>query len=266
MLYAAKNGKKLTEKSSSPTISYNNLDYGNYTFTATVKSLSGEVLSDSIVYQFSYPAPFYLSIWAWFGYAFLLYVCVYGYTRWHTNKIVRRNQKVAEAKLMVQKMKVLEQERIIAEQQKILLENELEIKGKETASIAFDMLALKNSMGDVKEQLLSGMHRGTLSSRDVNKILMQMKSQDTDLFWSTFQNNFDLIHKRFFRNLHEKYPELTANDMKICALLRLNLNTKDIANFTHLSIRGVESVRYRLRKKLGIPSEKSLTDFLIEFE
>ena len=95
---------------------------------------------------------------------------------------------------------------------------------------------------------------------------MQMKSRDTDLFWSTFQNNFDLIHKRFFRNLHEKYPELTANDMKICALLRLNLNTKDIANFTHLSIRGVESVRYRLRKKLGIPSEKSLTDFLIEFE
>lgn len=262
----AKNGKKLTEKSSSPTISYNNLDYGNYTFTATVKSLSGEVLSDSIVYQFSYPAPFYLSIWAWFGYAFLLYVCVYGYTRWHINKIVRRNQKVAEAKLMVQKMKVLEQERIIAEQQKILLENELEIKGKETASIAFDMLALKNSMGDVKEQLLSGMHRGTLSSRDVNKILMQMKNQDTDLFWSTFQNNFDLIHKRFFRNLHEKYPELTANDMKICALLRLNLNTKDIANFTHLSIRGVESVRYRLRKKLGIPSEKSLTDFLIELE
>lgn len=118
--------QKLIEKSSSPTISYNNLDYGDYTFTATVKSLSGEVLSDSIVYQFSYPAPFYLSIWAWFGYAFLLYVCVYGYTRWHTNKIVRRNQKVAEAKLMVQKMKVLEQERIIAEQQKILLENELE--------------------------------------------------------------------------------------------------------------------------------------------
>ena len=51
-------------------------------------------------------------ILAWFGYAFLLYVCVYGYTRWHINKIVRRNQKVAEAKLMVQKMKVLEQERI----------------------------------------------------------------------------------------------------------------------------------------------------------
>lgn len=260
------NGKTLSETSSSPTITYNNLGYGDYTFTATVKDLSGEKLGGQIVYKFSNPTPFYLSIYAWICYALLLYAGVYTYIRWHTNKIVRRNQKIAAAKLMAQKMKTLEQERIIAEQQKKLLENELELKGKETASMAFDMLALKNSMGGVKEQLLDGVRRGTISTRDVNKILMQMKDKDTDLFWSTFQNNFDLIHKRFFRNLHEKYPELTANDMKICALLRLNLNTKDIANFTHLSIRGVESVRYRLRKKLGIPTDKSLTDFLIEFE
>lgn len=260
------NGQTLCETSNSPVISYNNLGYGDYTFTATVQNLSGEKLGGQIIYKFSYPTPFYLSIWAWIGYAFLLYVGVYTYIRWHTNKIVRRNQKIAAAKLMAQKMKTLEQERIIAEQQKKLLENELELKGKETASMAFDMLALKNSMGGVKEQLLDGVRRGTISTRDVNKILMQMKDKDTDLFWSTFQNNFDLIHKRFFRNLHEKYPELTTNDMKICALLRLNLNTKDIANFTHLSIRGVESVRYRLRKKLGIPTDKSLTDFLIEFE
>ncbi len=260
------NGQTLTETSNLPQISYNNLGYGNYTFTATVKNLSGEKLGGQIAYKFSYPTPFYLSIWAWLCYALLLYACIHLYIRWHTNKIVRRNQKIAAAKLMAQKMKALEQERIIAEQQKKLLENELELKGKETASMAFDMLAMKNSMGGVKEQLLDGVRRGTISTRDVNRILMQMKDKDTDLFWSTFQNNFDLIHKRFFRNLHEKYPELTANDMKICALLRLNLNTKDIANFTHLSIRGVESVRYRLRKKLGIPTDKSLTDFLIEFE
>ena len=166
---------------------------------------------------------------------------------------------------MQQKMKVLEQERIIAEQQKVILENELSVKGKDVASMALDMVAMKNSMESVREQLLEGMRHGTITSKNANRILQQLKEGDSELFWSTYHNNFDLIHKRFFRNLHEQYPELTSNDLKICALLRLNLNTKDIASFTHLSVRGVEGARYRIRKKLGIPSDKSLTDFLLEF-
>ena len=132
--------------------------------------------------------------------------------------------------------------------------------------MAFDMVAMNNSISEAKETLLEGMRKGTITTKNASKLLLQMKSGDNDLFWNTFQNNFDLIHKKFFRSLREKYPDLTSNDLKVCALLRLKLNTKDIANFTHLTIRGVEGARYRLRKKLGIPTDKSLTDFLIEFE
>lgn len=259
-------GNTLTESSYSPEMVYSNFGFGDYELTVVVKNLKGDIIGKPLVYSFSFPTPFLLSWWAWLMYLLLLSALVYGFIRWRTNKIIRRNKKIAEKELMEQKMKSLEQERIIAEQQKQLLENELALKGKDVASMAFDMVAMNNSISEAKETLLEGMRKGTITTKNASKLLLQMKSGDNDLFWNTFQNNFDLIHKKFFRSLREKYPDLTSNDLKVCALLRLNLNTKDIANFTHLTIRGVEGARYRLRKKLGIPTDKSLTDFLIEFE
>ena len=81
-----------------------------------------------------------------------------------------------------------------------------------------------------------------------------------------YQANFDLIHENFFRNLRSRYPQLTSSDLKFCAFLRLNLSTKDIANLTHLTVRGVEAARYRLRRKLALPEGASLVDFFIDFK
>ena len=262
--YSLSGGTSVDEDSASPEVSFTNLAYGNYKLTVSVRSVDGKALG-SVTYGFSYSRPFYNSIWAWILYVLALAALIYFYARWHTAREVSRNKKMVEEELMKQKMKALEQDRIIAEQQKVILENELTDKSKDVASMALDMVAMKNSMESVREQLLEGMRNGTLSSKNANRILQQLKEGDNDMFWSTYHTNFDLIHKRFFRNLHERYPELTSNDLKICALLRLNLNTKDIASFTHLSVRGVEGARYRIRKKLGLPSDKSLTDFLLEF-
>lgn len=84
--------------------------------------------------------------------------------------------------------------------------------------------------------------------------------------WAIFQTNFDRIHENFFRNLHLNYPELTSNDLRFCAYLRLNLSSKDIAHLMNISLKGVEMARSRIRKKIGIPSTKSLTEFMIEFK
>ena len=258
-------GKTIEETSSVPEISYSSMEYGSHTLTITVTDISGKTLGKT-QYAFNNPTPFYISIWAWMLYAAALYAVVYYYIKWRTTRIVERNRKQAERELMQQKMKTLEQERIIAEQQKVILENELSVKGKDMATLAFDMATMKSSMENARESLIEGMRNGSISTRNANKILQQMKADNNDMFWATYRNNFDLIHKRFFRTLHEKYPDLTSNDLRLCALLRLNLNTKEIASFTRLSIRGVEGARYRLRKKLGIPTDKSLTDFLIEIE
>ena len=83
--------------------------------------------------------------------------------------------------------------------------------------------------------------------------------------WAIFQTNFDRIHEKFFTNLKERYPDLTPGDLRLCALLRLNMPTKDMARMQNLSVRGIEAARYRLRKKLNLPEGQSLVDFMIQF-
>ena len=115
--------------------------------------------------------------------------------------------------------------------------------------------------------MLTQKHKGGITPKDMDAILKQIESNigNTE-FLDIYQKNFDLIHEHFFRTLRERYPSLTASDLKFCALLRLNLNTKDIAKFTNLTIRGVEAARYRLRKKLNLTENESLIEFLIDLK
>ncbi|MEG2666949.1 MAG: helix-turn-helix transcriptional regulator, partial [Bacteroidales bacterium] len=75
-----------------------------------------------------------------------------------------------------------------------------------------------------------------------------------DESWKEFELRFEEVHTDFFKKLNDRFPDLTQNDKRLCAYLRLNISTKDIANLLYLSVAGVESARYRLRKKLNINS------------
>ncbi|HAT62067.1 MAG TPA: two component regulator propeller, partial [Prevotella sp.] len=116
---------------------------------------------------------------------------------------------------------------------------------------------------EMKEEL-SNNHSGKLTKENIYRMLNHITDDiDNDTYWDMYQKNFDLIHKNFFRNLRKINPELTATDLKFCALLRLNRSTKEIALFTGLTTRGVEGARYRLRKKLDIPKGQSIVQFLL---
>ena len=83
-----------------------------------------------------------------------------------------------------------------------------------------------------------------------------------DKDWEKFEIYFNNIHDRFTQILKEKFPILTANDIKMCAYLRMNLSTKEIASILNISVRGVEISRYRLRKKMNLENGVNLTDYL----
>lgn len=72
------------------------------------------------------------------------------------------------------------------------------------------------------------------------------------------------------KRLHARHPDLSNNERMMCAYLKMNLSTKEIAPLLNISVRGVETIRYRLRKKFGLEREDSLTDYLsnstVEFE
>ena len=76
------------------------------------------------------------------------------------------------------------------------------------------------------------------------------------------EDQFDLIHNNFMKRLHAKHPELSHNERMMCAYLKMNLSTKEIAPLLNISVRGVETIRYRLRKKFALEREDSLTDYL----
>jgi DNA-binding CsgD family transcriptional regulator len=74
------------------------------------------------------------------------------------------------------------------------------------------------------------------------------------------------VHSDFVVNLKEKHASVTGNEIKLCTYLRMNLSTKEIAQLMNISVRGVEISRYRLRKKLQLPSEVNLFDYLISLQ
>ena len=81
--------------------------------------------------------------------------------------------------------------------------------------------------------------------------------------WEHFAHHFDQVHVNFLKHLREQFPQLSSNDYKLCAYLRMNLSTKEIAPLMNISVRGVEGSRYRLRRKINLPNDANLTAFIL---
>lgn len=261
------NDLDLESYSLEPTITYGSLGYGNYHFSATVLNLNGEP-SGSVDYYFTVPKPFYLSFFAIFLYIIAIAAITWFIARYRAAVVLNKRRKEYEAEKVKQDLKMMEQQRIIDQQQQQLLESELSNKGKEIASLALDLFTKDRAIESLRE-IVKKRNSGDKSLQpDIDVLLKQINTSNLQNkeFWDLYQANFDLIHENFFRNLRKRYPSLTSSDLKFCAFLRLNLTTKDIANVTNLTIRGVEAARYRLRKKLALPEGTSLVDFFIDFK
>ncbi|MGN1245986.1 MAG: hypothetical protein ACI4UN_05065 [Muribaculaceae bacterium] len=260
-------GIDLSSQSQNPQISYTSLAYGQYHFTADALNANHEPIG-TVEYHFSVPRPFYLSFVAICIYVVLLVAVTYFFTRWRTARTMEDRRREYEAEKVKQDLKMMEQQRIIDRQQQQLLQSELSNKGKEIASLALDVFTKDRAIESLR-QLVGKKHPGgKLPQAEVDSLLKQINTSNLQNkeFWDLYQANFDLIHENFFRNLRQRYPALTPSDLKFCAFLRLNLSTKDIANITNLTIRGVEAARYRLRRKLQLPEGTSLVDFFIDFK
>jgi len=82
--------------------------------------------------------------------------------------------------------------------------------------------------------------------------------------WNLFETSFNETHESFFKKLKVGHPYLVPNDLKLCAYLRMNMSSKEMASLLNISVRGVEIRRYRLRKKLEVSHDKNLVEFLME--
>ena len=83
--------------------------------------------------------------------------------------------------------------------------------------------------------------------------------------WDEFERWFADVHTGFFTNIRSAYPELSQRELKVCALLRLNLLTKDIANLLNIQPKSVDIYRHRIRRKLGLTIKENLIGFLAKY-
>jgi len=110
--------------------------------------------------------------------------------------------------------------------------------------------------------LQSNTHDSSLKSKIsliINRIDKEFDSQKQNELFETY---FDEVHEDFFKRLSEAYPSLTPREMKLCAYIKMNISSKEIATLLNISLRGVEISRYRLRKKLNIDRTENLTAFI----
>ena len=245
---------------------YYNLPAGDYILYARIKDSSGKVLS-TINYSFRIKNPWYKTWWAYLIYSLIIGSLVAFLIKRHIRKVVRKKQKLFEEQENRRLSQIERQEKEIATLQNEKLEAELIHKGKELASAAMMLINHSEFLKNLRENVQLLILAGKINRTEGNELLTMIgKNLPEEDEWSLFQNNFDLIHENFFRNLKKRYPALTPTDLKLCSLLRLNYSSKEIAEMLNISIRGVEAARYRLRKKLNLSETDNLVEFMIKFQ
>ena len=184
----------------------------------------------------------------------------------------KENQKLMEEQKKTYEREKNEREKQLIELRNSHLEAELKNKSNELASSTMNLIRKNEILIDIKEELQkiqnaipAGKEKENLCAK-IDKVVANINENiEHDDDWMKFEKEFDNIHQNFIKRLSETYKGLTVNDKKLCAYLKMNLVSKDIAPLMNISVRGVEIGRYRLRKKLNLDRDTNLTDFLQNF-
>jgi tetratricopeptide (TPR) repeat protein len=181
-----------------------------------------------------------------------------------------RKRERANNEALTQKSEALHQrEKEMLLEKEYSLELELDYKNRQLTSHALNLARNNELIQKTSEELkliLLGMSaRDKERSKRIRNLLSTLQQYSTGNDWEEFRLYFQEVHQSFEKNLAAAFPDLSPNDKKICALLKLGLSTKDIASITFRELRSVESARNRLRKKLGITTDVNITNFLSQF-
>lgn len=248
---------------------YTNLPAGTYTFLVKARNNFGnESLSDQ--YTIRVKAPWYQSTWAYLFYMMLFFAGIWFLYKKQQEKFKRQQEKHDEEQHRLQYLHQLEMDK--AEKELIQLRNEkleaeIHAKNNELASSAMHLVQKNESLSKIKKEFTK-LRKNAESQNpdDLKKISKMFGAEDRlEKDWEHFAIHFDKVHSDFLLALKHAYPNLNANELKLSTYLRMNLSTKEIAQLMSISVRGVEISRYRLRKKLEVPTGVNLFNFLLDF-
>jgi tetratricopeptide (TPR) repeat protein len=168
---------------------------------------------------------------------------------------IQKKQKELEEK----RREALENELLISANEQEQIKSELNFKKRELTQLALYINQQNEALESLRNEL-SGLKPGENKKleRELEQRLNISKQREA------FEMNVDLMNEDFYHRLNTKYQNLTENDKKLCAMIRLGLSSKEIASIVNISPKSVDMNRYRLRKKMNLEIEEELGQFLMK--
>ncbi len=244
-----------SEKTASPVFSFDRLPEGEYELM--VKAIDPwENESQTHKLKIEVLPPWYLSNYAQTGYIILFVMIVLGFQVWGIRRTRKKERRELEKR-----------EKELFKLRNDKLRNEVEHKSKELANSTMAMVKKNEFLLRLKETVTN--QKEQLGTRYPDKYYLHLiKKIDDNISshedWHLFETNFERAHEQFLHKIKNQYPELTPKDLRLCAFLRMNLSSKEIAPLMGISVRGVENHRYRLRKKMGLDHDEKLIDMILK--
>ncbi len=252
---------------------------GTYYFKVKAR-ISPSQISETFELEFTIQPPWYRSVLAYFFYFLIGIGAVYSLL-----KVQERNHKKKQQAIWQEGIKKFEDEQkqlafqlqislAQAEKERIRLQNEkleweVSRKNDELASVTMNLVQKKEFVLKLKAELqkLQQFNRVGESDPELKKVLKALSEEEKlNDEWEQFSRHFNSVHGDFLKLLKSKYPLLKPHELKLCAYLRMNLSSKEIAPLMSISVRGVEISRYRLRKKMNLPTEVNLPQYLMDMQ
>ena len=243
-----------------PEITFPGLPYGDYTLE--VRSQLGRRGSENVVrYPFTVLRPWYASYPALLVYFLvalgLVYLLHRAYTRHYRRK--QRMWQVENDRALAARERQAELE--VTRLNNERLREDIAAKNREAALSTMNLVKKTELLQHIKSELLAGRDPVQNIERVVRTIDRNIDEAET---WALFRDAFENADRDFFKKVRDRHPDLTSNDLRLCAYLRLNLSSKEIAPMLNISPRSVEVKRYRLRKKMGLDRDTGLTEYILD--
>ena len=246
---------------------YTRLPVGEYKFNVRTLTSNGTI-TQSVSFRFKVKPAWYASIAAMLFYILIgmggILISQYLYRKRlakHHNSL----HMIADEKRKAEK---LNSEQQIMKLQNEKLQSEISHKNMQLADSTLSIIKKNEVLIEIKNELEK--QKEDLGARYPARYLQRLttlidKNISNDNDWEMFEALFDQAHENFFKRLKQSFPDLTQSDLKLCAYLKLNLSSKEIAPLLNISIRGVEIRRYRLRKRLSLSSDNNLVEYIMQF-
>ncbi|MEM1322375.1 MAG: LuxR C-terminal-related transcriptional regulator [Bacteroidota bacterium] len=148
--------------------------------------------------------------------------------------------------------------------EKVKLRYELDYRNRELFIKNMLITEKNNALNKIKDDLeFLRSHTSNEGTEKIRQIVYMIdQSIDKDDRWQSFKVSFERIHPSFFIKLSQDFPSLSQNELKHCAYMRMNLSNKEVASILHISPKSVEMARYRIKKKLNLEADTSLSTFI----